>query len=114
MIQGTRDILIGKLADLPDGSVVLVPGEQSGTGDAIAVFNDAGDFYAVDDTCTHGQASLAEGWVEAGVLECPRHNGTFCLRTGVALGLPATRAIRVHSVSIVDGAVWLRPGQPPV
>jgi 3-phenylpropionate/trans-cinnamate dioxygenase ferredoxin subunit len=106
------DLPIGKLSEFPDGSSVLVPAATTGTGDAITVFNDAGQLYAVDDTCTHGGASLSEGWVEDGVLECPRHGGTFCLRTGAPLGPPANRAVRIHAVSIVDGAVWLHPGQP--
>jgi len=43
----------------------------------LAIFNIDGNFYATDDTCTHGLASLAEGYIEDGVVECPWHGGTF-------------------------------------
>jgi len=48
----------------------------------IAVFNDGGQFFAVDDVCPHQGASLAEGTLHDGRVICPRHSWVFDLRTG--------------------------------
>lgn len=99
--------------EIDDGGVRLVPRDVAGTGDDVAVFNDEGSFYALDDTCTHALASLADGWVEDGTVECPLHAARFSLSTGAALSLPATKAARCHKVQVRDGAVWLFPGEAP-
>lgn len=85
----------------------------------IAVFlTDEGDVYAVDDTCTHQDASLAAGWVEDCHVECPLHASAFSLVTGAADQLPAVRPIRVHRVEIKGSEVWVslsdaEPNLPP-
>jgi 3-phenylpropionate/trans-cinnamate dioxygenase ferredoxin subunit len=76
------------------------------------VFRDGDGFFALDDTCTHGGASLADGWVAGGEVECPLHGGVFCLRTGAALGGPAVGDTVAHGVEIRDGQVWLLPAAP--
>jgi 3-phenylpropionate/trans-cinnamate dioxygenase ferredoxin subunit len=99
--------------EVPDGGVRVVPRDVVGTGDDITVFHDEGEFFALDDTCTHALASLAEGWVEDGTVECPLHAARFSLRTGEALSLPAVTAARCHRVQVREGAVWLFPGEAP-
>ncbi|PRX97001.1 bifunctional 3-phenylpropionate/cinnamic acid dioxygenase ferredoxin subunit [Allonocardiopsis opalescens] len=108
--QVGRRIRVCAVAELPDGEAVRIPREETGTGDAIAVFNDGGEFFALNDTCTHAQGSLAEGWVEDGEVECPVHSGVFCLRTGEALAMPASRDTVGHPVEVSGGEVWLMPG----
>lgn len=61
-----------------------------------------GVVHALDDTCTHGQVSLSEGFVEGNELECWAHGATFDLETGAALTLPATKPLRVYPVAIND------------
>ena len=95
--------------DLPDGEVTLLPADLTGTGDGIAVFNVGGTYYALDDTCTHERASLADGFVEDGAVECSLHSACFELSTGKALCLPAVRAVRTHPVEVRDGAIWVTP-----
>ncbi|MGO8914296.1 MAG: bifunctional 3-phenylpropionate/cinnamic acid dioxygenase ferredoxin subunit [Stellaceae bacterium] len=75
----------------------------------IAVFNLDGAFYAIDDTCTHGQASLAEGFVDNGVVECPFHAGTFDIRSGRALSLPAEDPVKAYPVRIEGDRVYVIP-----
>jgi len=48
----------------------------------VAVFNDRGEFLAIDDTCPHQGASLASGLMHAGRVVCPLHSWVFDLRTG--------------------------------
>jgi nitrite reductase/ring-hydroxylating ferredoxin subunit len=77
------------------------------SGDAVAVFNVGGTIFVTDDTCTHGDASLAEGYVEGFEIECPFHMGRFDVRTGEPTAAPCTRALRVYPVTIEDGSVFV-------
>lgn len=99
--------------EIADGEAVVVPAETTGWSDDIAVFLSDGAFHALDDTCSHEQASLAEGWIEGCEVECPLHQSRFSLSTGEALCLPATNPVRVHHVEVHDGAVWLSLGTAP-
>jgi len=77
---------------------------------ALAVFRlDDGSIHVTDDTCTHGQASLSEGFVVGDEIECPWHSGRFCVRDGRATALPATEPIRVHAARVIDGRVCIEP-----
>ena len=79
-------------------------------GIPIAVVRDsAGDVYAIGDTCTHGDISLSEGFVEDDTLECWAHGSKFDLHSGKPLTLPAYEPVPVFSVEIVDGRVFIDP-----
>lgn len=72
----------------------------------IAIVRTADDrFFAVDGLCTHGRASLAEGFVDGIELECPKHNGRFDVTTGEALASPARVALRTHPCRVNDGCI---------
>ena len=89
------------LSDLPRGEALRVPVEPP-----IAVFHtEDGEVLAVDDTCTHQDASLADGWLEGCEVECPLHASRFDLRTGQVDAPPAKRPIRTHRVDVIDGVV---------
>lgn len=101
------------VTDIPTGEAMVIPAASIGTDDDIAIFHiEDGAFYALNDTCTHEEASLADGWVEGDVVECPLHSAEFCLRTGAALCLPATVAARTHAVEVRGDDVILFPGIP--
>ena len=77
---------------------------------AVAVVRDsAGDIHALGDTCTHGDISLAEGFVEDDTLECWAHGSKFELTSGKPLSLPAYEPVPVFDVTIVDGDVYIDP-----
>jgi 3-phenylpropionate/trans-cinnamate dioxygenase ferredoxin subunit len=98
-----RDVIsVCAVADLPDGEAVRLDGPVP-----IAVFNLAGDFYAIDDTCTHQDASLADGWLEGCEVECPLHAAIFDLRTGEPDGLLAREPVRTHRVVVEADAVYV-------
>ncbi len=79
-------------------------------GVAIAVVKDAaGEVFAIGDTCTHGDISLAEGFVEDDTLECWAHGSMFSLRTGKPLTLPAYEPVPVFQVEVKDGGVHIDP-----
>jgi len=110
MAEPTR---VCALSELAEGECHLVGAAAAGWTDDIAVFRDGADVYAVDDTCPHEEASLSEGWLEDGAIECPQHQSRFDLRSGKVLSAPATRDVTPHQVDIRDGAVWLTADRRP-
>ncbi len=78
---------------------------------AVAVFNLDGDYYAVEDVCTHEESPLLgyglalEEVLDGGELICPRHGARFCIRTGEALTPPAYDPLVRHPVRVLDGRV---------
>jgi len=71
----------------------------------VAVFNVAGEFFAIDDVCTHDGGGLAGGEVQDTQVICPRHGARFCLRTGRALTPPAYEPVKTYPTRIIDGYV---------
>jgi 3-phenylpropionate/trans-cinnamate dioxygenase ferredoxin component len=71
----------------------------------VALFNADGRVYAIDDTCTHQDASLSEGWLEGCLVECPLHASSFDLRTGAVTAPPAKRPVRTYRVEVRDAMI---------
>ena len=107
-------IRVAALDDVPEGEGIAISKEITGTDDNIAILHDEdGTVWALDDTCPHETASLADGWVEDGHVECPLHSSKFCLKTGEVQGLPATKSACPHRVELRDGDIWLFPNETP-
>ncbi|MFT4232942.1 MAG: non-heme iron oxygenase ferredoxin subunit [Leucobacter sp.] len=73
------------------------------------VLDSQGEIHAIGDTCSHGQISLSEGFVEGDTLECWAHGSAFSLRTGIPQNLPAYEPVPVYVVEIEDGDVYIDP-----
>jgi 3-phenylpropionate/trans-cinnamate dioxygenase ferredoxin subunit len=95
-------IRVCALTDLPEGESTRVLAHVP-----VAVFNADGELFAIDDTCTHQDASLSEGWLEDCMVECPLHAASFDLRTGRPTGPPAKRPVRTYPVLVEDGVVYV-------
>ena len=91
------------LEELPPGGKKLTEVE----GRAIAVFNVAGSFYAIDDVCTHDGGPLAEGDLDGCEIRCPRHGAKFDVKTGKALCFPAFEPVTTHRVEVRAGGVYV-------
>ncbi len=74
---------------------------------ALAVYNVDGDIFVTDNTCTHGNAMLTDGYQDGGVIEGPFHGGSFDIRTGAPTAFPCQVAIRTYPVVIEDGWVCI-------
>jgi 3-phenylpropionate/trans-cinnamate dioxygenase ferredoxin subunit len=107
-------IAVCALSELPRGEAHRVDLRPP-----ITVFHtEDGEIYAVDDTCTHQDASLADGWLEGCEVECPLHASRFDLRTGQVDAPPAKRPVRTHRVVVEHGHVYVEvsadaPNLPP-
>ena len=73
------------------------------------VLDGEGEIHAIGDTCTHGDISLSEGFVEGDTLECWAHGSAFSLRTGVPQNLPAFEPVPVYVVEIDGDDVLIDP-----
>jgi len=102
-VTGVRWIDVAAADDVPrDEHRVYVVG-----GRAVAVYDIAGELFAIEDLCTHDGSPLASGLVEDHEVICPRHGARFSLRTGDALGPPAYEAVATFPVRRAEGRLWL-------
>ena len=90
-------------ADVPPGNALKVE-----TGDLVlAVFNVDGEYYVMDDLCTHGPGSLSEGYIDGDVVECNFHNGQFNIKTGEVVSPPCMIPVKTYPVVVDDGRVMI-------
>lgn len=84
----------------------------------IAVYNLNGDYFALEDFCTHDQFPLLgcglpqDLLIHGEIITCPRHGARFAIRTGEALCAPAFEPIRRFPVRISDGSIQIRLTPP--
>jgi 3-phenylpropionate/trans-cinnamate dioxygenase ferredoxin subunit len=84
------------VSELKPGQVKLV----SLNGEAIAVYNVGGAFYATQDECTHAGGPLSEGELTGKTIVCPWHFSCFDVTNGEATCLPATEPLETFTVHI--------------
>jgi fatty acid desaturase/nitrite reductase/ring-hydroxylating ferredoxin subunit len=100
-----QSVDLGPIGALGTGEVQRVELE----GHIYALYRlEADKFALTDGLCTHTAAELSEGYLDGCVIECPKHNGRFDVRTGEAVRRPATQPLRTYSVDVVGGRVVAR------
>lgn len=87
---------VAAVADVPEGGSLCVTVD----GQRVALFKLAGDIYAIDDCCSHAEASLSAGAVQGDEVICPRHGARFSIKTGAALSLPAIAPVETFPVKV--------------
>ncbi|MEE9250054.1 MAG: non-heme iron oxygenase ferredoxin subunit [Alphaproteobacteria bacterium] len=103
----TESHLVAKTDEIPEDEVKQVTiGELT-----LAIYNVDGTFYATNDTCTHAFASLSDGYVEDGVIECPLHAARYEIATGKVVDLPATEDLNSYAVRVEGEDIYVEvPG----
>ncbi|OQA45945.1 MAG: 3-phenylpropionate/cinnamic acid dioxygenase ferredoxin subunit [Chloroflexi bacterium ADurb.Bin325] len=76
-------------------------------GVLVVLVNLDGEFYAIENTCTHDGGPLGEGKIQNGQIICPRHGARFDIRTGAALTLPAVDPTATYEVRVQDGDIYI-------
>jgi len=89
-------VKIARTDDLPVGKATMV----EVNGKEIALFNVAGSFHAIDNTCSHVGGPLCEGEVEGIEVTCPWHGAVFDVTTGQVLGPPAAQGVNRYDVRV--------------
>lgn len=91
-------------AVLDDGEHVVIDVD----GTEVAVFKIDGEFYALEDKCTHDGAEIASGKLEGDEIICPRHGARFCVKTGAVKSPPAYEDIACLPVRVEGGIVQVK------
>lgn len=95
---------VAKVGELESGQWRTV--DVNGT--LIAVINYNGEYFAIEDVCTHDGGQLTGGEVQGDEIICPRHGAVFCIRTGKALEAPAYEPIPTFPVRVEGGEIQVR------
>ncbi len=86
----------------------FVPGQRRIVdidGARIAVFNLDGEYFAIEDVCTHDGGLLANGRLDGDEIICPRHGARFSIKTGEALSAPAFEPTATFPIRVEAGEV---------
>jgi 3-phenylpropionate/trans-cinnamate dioxygenase ferredoxin subunit len=100
-----RFIEVARADDIPPGTATVAR-----VGDLeVAIVNVAGDFFAIDNECTHRGGSLGDGEINTDwnewAIQCPLHGSVFDVRTGEVLNPPAPAPVRTYAVEVEDGVI---------
>ncbi|MCF7803773.1 MAG: non-heme iron oxygenase ferredoxin subunit [Candidatus Marinimicrobia bacterium] len=80
-------------------------------GTRIAVIRMDDDVYAIDDTCSHAEASLSEGELLGNKVKCPLHGAEFDVRTGEVKSFPAVVGVTKYETKIEDNTIYVNYGE---
>ena len=97
-------VFAAKLSDLKPGQTkkVCFPDHSP-----ILLANVDGEIYAVDDTCTHEDSSLALGCLRADKVKCTLHGSWFSVVTGEPSEEPADEALNCYPTKVESDAIWI-------
>jgi len=99
----TEWVKVSQVGDPPAGEVKVVRAREL----RIALANVEGEYYAVDDLCTHDGGPLDQGDVFDYEIECPRHGARFDIRSGKPLCLPAILPVKTYPVRVEGDEVQI-------
>jgi 3-phenylpropionate/trans-cinnamate dioxygenase ferredoxin subunit len=101
---------LGPVGDLPPGGKA----EFQVDGHSVLVVNCGGEYFAIEDRCTHDDGPLADGRIYGCEVECPRHGAKFDLKTGKATALPAFNAVASYPTRVnADGVLEVQIVESP-
>jgi 3-phenylpropionate/trans-cinnamate dioxygenase ferredoxin subunit len=93
-----------KTTDIPlDGKLSLEIGDRF-----VVIANIDGEYYCIDDVCTHDGGTLGDGEIDGHCLVCPRHGAKFDVRNGDAVTMPATEATASHELRVEGEQIFVR------
>ena len=97
MTTGTENwVTVGKADYLEPGELMYVEVED----EPVVLINLEGEIFALNDICTHEEASLADGTIIGDEIECPLHGGAFFIRTGEPAAMPVVVKTEKYKVRI--------------
>ena len=99
----SKFLRVARVDEIPPGQKMIV--EVDGT--LVVLVNLEGEFYALEDVCTHDGGPVGEGRLEDGHLVCPRHGAHFDVRTGDALRLPAVEPVPTFEVKVEGEDIYV-------
>lgn len=97
-------IKVAAVSEVPDPGKLTVECDEQ----IVVLFHVDGQYYCLDDICTHDGGPLGEGELDGCQIACPRHGAKFDIRTGEAVTMPATQDTRRHDVKIEGEDILVR------
>ena len=94
---------VAKVSELSPGEKKLVEVDDI----PVALFNVNGEFFAIEDVCTHDGGPLAEGELNGDQIECPRHGARFNVCTGAVLCMPAIEPVECYEVKVEGDGIFV-------
>jgi nitrite reductase/ring-hydroxylating ferredoxin subunit len=76
--------------------------------DVVCIINLGGNFYAINNVCTHEGGPLNEGTLDSFEVECPWHGARFDIRTGEVKAPPAEQPVSTYQVKIEGDEILIR------
>lgn len=101
MAEGIR---VASLDEVPEEEVLGVEVESR----QVALTRVGQALYAFENDCSHMHCTFEDAEIEGGVIHCVCHGSAFDLRSGAPTNPPATEPIRVYSVHVEDGDVYVK------
>ena len=97
-------VKVALTTDIPD------PGKQHFEIDdrIVVLFHVGGEFYCLEDICTHDGGTLGDGDLSDKSIACPRHGAKFDITNGKALTMPATEDTASHETKVDGDSVWVK------
>lgn len=99
---------VARVNGLKPGEMTYV--EVGPNEEPVCLINLDGAFFALNDCCTHEDASLSDGTIEGDEIECPLHGGVFNIRTGEPVAFPVVVRAQTYSVRVVGDEVQVAIG----
>ncbi len=94
---------IANTSDIPDGTAKIYEFEDI----SLAVCNVNGDFFAIENVCTHDEGPLGEGKLSGCEIECPRHGARFDVKTGAVKRMPAYGPVQTFPVTVENDKIYV-------
>jgi nitrite reductase/ring-hydroxylating ferredoxin subunit len=96
---------VAHVGDIGPGEMTYV--EVGPDEEPVCLINLDGEFYAINDCCTHEEASLSDGTIFGDEIECPLHGGAYEIRTGQPVAFPVVVPARTYRVRVVGDEVQI-------
>jgi 3-phenylpropionate/trans-cinnamate dioxygenase ferredoxin subunit len=95
---------VAKVQDIPNNSSKSL----EVAGHKIMLAQAQGEFFAIDDMCTHDDISLNLGCLVEQTIRCSLHGAIFDLKTGKVLAEPAEEDLQTYNLRIIDSTIQIQ------
>ncbi len=97
-------VVVGKTSEVQDGKLMHI----TAGGKEIVVTKLDGNYYAMDNVCSHAGANLHEGELNNNELTCPWHGARWDIKTGNLISFPQKlKPLQSHEISIEKDTLYV-------
>jgi nitrite reductase/ring-hydroxylating ferredoxin subunit len=97
-------VVVGSTSEVQEGKLMHI----TAGGKEIVVTKLDGNYYALDNVCTHAGADLHEGELNSNELTCPWHGAKWDIKTGNLISFPQKlKPLHIHKVLIENDTLYV-------